>query len=202
MIHNPQHYARDFYFFKRSQYPQLSLTHKKPQAAYNELQAQCFGLKFVEMGKVMLTWGILKNVNQVVQRVVFLHEVRRSRCRCVYRNLLEIKVNHSMQDLIKLPSFPRKALEADLDLYHNGQMGKVGRQSIAHKGENSLVSSESTIRSGRGGRYLYVLKSRVSAGLRCIYSEWALTKSPLWLWAMAAAEEEVSVCGLPLLKGR
>ena len=23
-----------------------------------------------------------------------------------------------------------------------------------------------------------------------------------WLWAMAAAEEEVSVCGLPLLKGR
>ena len=41
-----------------------------------------------------------------------------------------------MQDLIKLPSFPRKALEADLDLYHNGQMGKVG---IAHKGENSLV---------------------------------------------------------------
>ena len=50
VIHNPQHYARDFYFFKRSQYPQLSLTHKKPQAAYNELQAQCFGLKFVEMG--------------------------------------------------------------------------------------------------------------------------------------------------------
>ena len=76
MIHNPQHYARDFYFFKRSQYPQLSLTHKKPPDAYNELQAQCFGLKFVEMGKVMLTWGILKNVNQVVQRVVFLHEVK------------------------------------------------------------------------------------------------------------------------------
>ena len=44
-----------------------------------------------------------------------------------------------MQDLIKLPSFPRKALEADLDLYHNGQMGKVGRLGIAHKGENSLV---------------------------------------------------------------
>ena len=51
----------------------------------------------------MLTWGVLKNVNQVVQRVVFLHE-----------------------DLMKLPSFPRKALEAELDLYHNGEMGKVG----------------------------------------------------------------------------
>ena len=35
----------------------------------------------------------------------------------------------SMQDLIKLPSFPRKALEAELDLYHNGQMGKVGRET-------------------------------------------------------------------------
>ena len=136
VIHNPQHYARDFYFFKRSQYPQLSLTHKKPQEAYNELQAQCFGLKFVEMGKVMLTWGILKNVNQVVQRVVFLHEVRRSRIHGVALQDVINEANQSMQDLIKLPSFPRKALEADLDLYHNGQMGKVG---IAHKGENSLV---------------------------------------------------------------
>ena len=113
--------------------------------------------------------------------------------------MMVYKTNQSTQDLIKLPSFPRKALEADLDLYHNGQMGKVG---IGHKGENSLVWSESTTRSGRGGRCLYILKCRVSAGLCSIYSEWALTKSPLWLWAMAAAEEEVSVCGLPLLKGR
>ena len=58
--------------------------------------------KFVENGKVMLVWGILKNVNQVVQRVVFLHE-----------------------DLVKLPSFPRKALEAELDLFENGELCKV-----------------------------------------------------------------------------
>ena len=58
--------------------------------------------KFVENGKVMLVWGILKNVNQVVQRVVFLHE-----------------------DLVKLPSFPRKALEAELDLFENGEQCKV-----------------------------------------------------------------------------
>ena len=66
------------------------------------VQRQCYLLKFVEIGKVMLTWGILKNVNHVVQRVVFLHE-----------------------DLMKLPSFPRKALEAELDLYQNGEIGKV-----------------------------------------------------------------------------
>lgn len=59
-------------------------------------------LKFVEIGKVMLVWGILKNVTQVVQRVVFLHE-----------------------DLVRLPSFPRKALEAELDLFNSGQIGKV-----------------------------------------------------------------------------
>ena len=59
-------------------------------------------LKFVEIGKVMLVWGILKNVTQVVQRVVFLHE-----------------------DLVKLPSFPRKALEAELELFSDGHIGKV-----------------------------------------------------------------------------
>ena len=94
--------VRDFYFFKRSQYPQLSLVHKNPQEAHTELQEQSKRLKFVEIGKVMLVWGILKNVSQVVQRVVFLHE-----------------------DLVKLPSFPRKALEAELDLFSGGEIGKV-----------------------------------------------------------------------------
>ena len=46
-------------------------------------------------------WWIVKRVTQVVQRVVFLHE-----------------------DLVKLPSFPRKALEAELDLFEGGSIGK------------------------------------------------------------------------------
>jgi hypothetical protein len=100
-IHNPFHFVRDFYFFKRSQYPQLCLVHKEPEVAHRELQEQCMSLKFGEIGKVMLVWGILKNVSQVVQRVVFLHE-----------------------DLVKLPSFPRKALEAELDLFEGGSIGR------------------------------------------------------------------------------
>ncbi|KAG8225919.1 hypothetical protein J437_LFUL005955 [Ladona fulva] len=100
-IHNPSAYVRDFYFFKRSQYPQLALVHMEPDEAYNALQKQAFILKFVEIGKVLLTWAILKNVDMVVQRVVFLHE-----------------------ELMKLPSFPRKALESDIDLYKGGEMGK------------------------------------------------------------------------------
>ena len=49
----------------------------------------------------------------MVQRVVFLHE-----------------------DLMKLPSFPPKALEAELDLYVNGEMGKVSlSKDPKNKGE-------------------------------------------------------------------
>ncbi|KAJ8947309.1 hypothetical protein NQ318_004561 [Aromia moschata] len=100
-IRNPSSYVRDYYFFKRSQYPQLELVHMKPDIAFNALQNQELLHKFVEIGKVLLTWAILKNVDMVVQRVVFLHE-----------------------ELMKLPSFPRKALESDLDLYKSGPLGK------------------------------------------------------------------------------
>ncbi|GBP89584.1 Protein unc-80 homolog [Eumeta japonica] len=99
-IHNPINYVRDHYFFKRSQYPQLQLVHMKPQEAFIALQQQELLHKFVEIGKVLLTWAILKNVDMVVQRVVFLHD-----------------------ELMKLLSFPRKALEADLDLYNSGPLG-------------------------------------------------------------------------------
>ncbi|XP_063893793.1 protein unc-80 homolog [Helicoverpa armigera] len=101
-IHNPQGYVRDHYFFKRSQYPQLGLVHMEPDEAFQKLQEQELLQKFVEIGKVLLTWAILKNVDMVVQRVVFLHD-----------------------ELMKLPSFPRKALEADLVLYSRGALGST-----------------------------------------------------------------------------
>ncbi|XP_064072419.1 protein unc-80 homolog isoform X1 [Vanessa tameamea] len=101
-IHNPQSYVRDHYFFKRSQYPQLGLVHMEPEEAFEKLQQQELLHKFVETGKVLLTWAILKNVDMVVQRVVFLHD-----------------------ELMKLPSFPRKALEADLALYSRGPLGST-----------------------------------------------------------------------------
>lgn len=99
---NPNWYVRDLYFFKRSQYPQLRLVEMRSTEAFNALQQQELVKKFAEIGKVHLTWAILKNVDMVVQRVVFLHE-----------------------ELMKLPFFPRKALESDLDLYQGGELGKV-----------------------------------------------------------------------------
>ncbi|XP_017847563.1 protein unc-80 homolog [Drosophila busckii] len=101
-ILNPNWYIRDLYFFKRSQYPEVRLMLMRPEDSFLALQKQELTKKFVEIGKVHLTWAILKNVDMVVQRVVFLHE-----------------------ELMKLPSFPRKALEVDLDLHHGGEYGKV-----------------------------------------------------------------------------
>ncbi|XP_026299993.1 protein unc-80 homolog isoform X4 [Apis mellifera] len=101
-IRNSSSYVRDYYFFKgRSQFSEIELVHMKPEDAFNALQRQELVHKFVEIGKVLLTWAILKNVDMVVQRVVFLHE-----------------------ELMKLPSFPRRALEADLDLYKGGEIGR------------------------------------------------------------------------------
>ncbi|XP_022249198.1 protein unc-80 homolog isoform X2 [Limulus polyphemus] len=99
-IHNLESFVRDFYFFKRSQYPQLSLVQMDPEQAFQRQQQQALTLKFLELGKVLMTVSVLKTTNQVLQRVLVLHE-----------------------ELMKLPSFPRKALEADFSLYA-GNLGK------------------------------------------------------------------------------
>ncbi|RWS30612.1 protein unc-80-like protein [Leptotrombidium deliense] len=99
-MHNLNAFVRDFYFFKRSQYPQLSLVKMDPKRAFRRLQSQAFTLQFVELGKVLMSLSIVKSQYLAIQRVLFLHE-----------------------ELMKLPSFPRKALEANLSLYH-GSMGK------------------------------------------------------------------------------
>lgn len=64
-ILNPNWYVRDLYFFKRSQYPQLRLVEMPNHEAFNALQQQELVKKFVEIGKVHLTWAILKNVDMV-----------------------------------------------------------------------------------------------------------------------------------------
>lgn len=51
-IHNLNAFVRDFYFFKRSQYPQISLVHMNPTKAYDKFQQQAFTLQFSELGKV------------------------------------------------------------------------------------------------------------------------------------------------------
>ena len=52
-IHNLGAFVRDFYFFKRSQYPQLTLTHMNPEQAAELLQKQALILQFTELGKIL-----------------------------------------------------------------------------------------------------------------------------------------------------
>lgn len=61
--------------------------------------------------------------SQVVQRVVFLHE-----------------------ELMKLPFFPRKALESDLDLFQGGELGKVCAD--CRKARPSAISNEHSRSAG------------------------------------------------------
>lgn len=57
--------------------------------------------------------------SKVMQRVVFLHE-----------------------ELIKIGSFPRKALAADLDLYKGGEMGKVQNYKSTIKKKTYIQNKE------------------------------------------------------------
>ncbi|XP_076436361.1 protein unc-80 homolog isoform X3 [Babylonia areolata] len=99
-VHNQNSYVRDFYFFRRNFYPQLSLVKMDPADASLALQRRVFMLKFIEIGKVLLTNAVLENANNNQNHVAFLHE-----------------------EFLKLPSFPRKALETEFDMY-GGEWGK------------------------------------------------------------------------------
>ncbi|XP_074657337.1 protein unc-80 homolog [Tubulanus polymorphus] len=101
-MHNLNSYVRDFYFFRRNFYPQLSMVHMDSQDAFNSLQKQAFTLKFAEVGKVLFSTAVLQSTppGQMQTHVNFVHE-----------------------ELTKLPSFPRKALEAEFSLY-KGPMGQ------------------------------------------------------------------------------
>ncbi|KAK3087178.1 hypothetical protein FSP39_002695 [Pinctada imbricata] len=95
-IHNLNSYVRDFYFFRRNHYPQLSLVALNTEEALLALERQAFTLKFLEIGKVLFTTKVLSSTtsHQMQTHVSFLHE-----------------------EFLKLPSFPRKALESEFSLY-------------------------------------------------------------------------------------
>jgi hypothetical protein len=100
-MHNLSAFVRDFYFFKRSQYPQLSLIKMNPELAAEQLQKQAFTQQFCELGKVLMSFSIVNSSYLAIQRVLFLHE-----------------------ELMKLPAFPRKALEMNLQLYQGASLGR------------------------------------------------------------------------------
>jgi len=101
LMHNLHSYVRDYYSFKRSQHPQLQLINMEPGRAFDILQRQELINQFLESGKVSMSLSIVKSSHMAVQRVLFLHE-----------------------ELMKLPTFPRKALETNFSLFR----GPLGHQ--------------------------------------------------------------------------
>uniref|UniRef100_A0A1I7SH45 CID domain-containing protein n=1 Tax=Bursaphelenchus xylophilus TaxID=6326 RepID=A0A1I7SH45_BURXY len=100
-IHMPSSYVRDFYFFHRSFYPQLSLVKLDPEEAQSKMKNNAFQQKLIETGKVLLTHQALKYSpeNVVPQRIFFLHD-----------------------EFTHLPAFPRRSLESCFGFYE-GKMG-------------------------------------------------------------------------------
>ncbi|CAH8584739.1 unnamed protein product [Schistosoma turkestanicum] len=96
IIRNSCHYIRDFYSFKRNHTPKLRLRQYDKNHGMYLLQQNALSMKFQEIGKVFFTLSVLQctPTAQIPNHVFFLHE-----------------------ELTKLPSFPRKALESDFNLY-------------------------------------------------------------------------------------
>uniref|UniRef100_A0A914DS60 Protein unc-80 homolog n=1 Tax=Acrobeloides nanus TaxID=290746 RepID=A0A914DS60_9BILA len=102
MVHSSSNYVRDFYFFHRSFYPQLSLVKMNPDSANYKMREMAFHQKMIETGKVLLTYNALKFSPESVipQRIFFLHD-----------------------EFTHLPSFPRRSLESSFGMCE-GPMGE------------------------------------------------------------------------------
>ncbi|RNA13665.1 hypothetical protein BpHYR1_016285 [Brachionus plicatilis] len=111
-IHLPDTYVRNFYFFRRNFYPQLSLVEMDPKEAIKHLEKAAFNLKVLEQSKVLFFRKLLENTpfNQVNATAAFLHD-----------------------ELLKLPMFPRKALEADFNLYSKLSDRELLTTDMLHK---------------------------------------------------------------------
>lgn len=110
LMHNLHSYVRDHYSFKRSQHPQLQLINMNPGKAFDILQKQEFINQFLEFGKVSMSLSIVKSSHMAVQRALFLHE-----------------------ELMKLPTFPRKALETNFSLFRGPLGHQVFSMDRVHK---------------------------------------------------------------------
>lgn len=111
-IHIPDTYVRDFYFFRRNIYPQLSLIHMDSKQSQRQLEHMSIFLKTTELSKVLFARYLLENTayNQIHNCVTFFHD-----------------------ELIKSPTFPRKPLESDYNLYTRISDKELFNLDMLHK---------------------------------------------------------------------
>ncbi|CAF3522158.1 unnamed protein product [Rotaria socialis] len=111
-IHIPDTYVRDFYFFRRNIYPQLSLIPMDTKQSQKQLEQMSIYLKTTELSKVLFARYLVENTpyNQIHNCVTFFHD-----------------------ELIKSPSFPRKPLESDYNLYTRISDKELFNLDMLHK---------------------------------------------------------------------
>ncbi|TKS64898.1 Protein unc-80 -like protein [Collichthys lucidus] len=95
-------YVRDIYPFRRSVSPQLNLVHMLPEKGQELIQKQVFSRKLEEVGRVLFLISLTQHMPAV-------HK--------------QSHVSLLQEDLLRLPSFPRTAIDAEFSLF-NEQQGK------------------------------------------------------------------------------
>ncbi|XP_065096078.1 protein unc-80 homolog isoform X3 [Paramisgurnus dabryanus] len=102
LIHYAKTYVRDIYPFRRSVSPQLNLVHMLPEKGQELIQKQVFSRKLEEIGRVLF-------IISLTQRMPAMHK--------------QSHVSMLQEDLLRLPSFPRNAIDAEFTLF-NEPLGK------------------------------------------------------------------------------
>uniref|UniRef100_A0A672M4W4 Unc-80 homolog, NALCN channel complex subunit n=1 Tax=Sinocyclocheilus grahami TaxID=75366 RepID=A0A672M4W4_SINGR len=102
LIHYAKTYVRDIYPFRRSVSPQLNLVHMLPEKGQELIQKQVFSRKLEEIGRVLF-------IISLTQRMPAVHK--------------QSHVSMLQEDLLRLPSFPRSAIDAEFTLF-NEPLGK------------------------------------------------------------------------------
>ncbi|XP_041056206.1 protein unc-80 homolog [Carcharodon carcharias] len=103
LIHYAKTYVRDIYPFRRSVSPQLNLVHMLPAKGQELIQKQVFTRKLEELGRVMFLMSLTQHMPSV-------HK--------------QSHVSLLQEDLLRLPSFPRNAVDAEFSLFADHQAGK------------------------------------------------------------------------------
>ncbi|MGH0120633.1 UNVERIFIED_CONTAM: hypothetical protein FKN15_009998 [Acipenser sinensis] len=112
LIHYAKTYVRDIYPFRRSVSPQLNLVHMLPDKGQELIQKQVFSRKLEEVGRVLFLISLTQNMPAV-------HK--------------QSHVSLLQEDLLRLPSFPRNAVDAEFSLFSDPQGKELFGLDTLHK---------------------------------------------------------------------
>ncbi|XP_078260330.1 protein unc-80 homolog isoform X4 [Rhinoraja longicauda] len=112
LFHYAKTYVRDIYPFRRSVSPQLNLVHMLPAKGQELIQKQVFTRKLEELGRVMFLMSLTQHMPAV-------HK--------------QSHVSLLQEDLLRLPSFPRNAVDAEFSLFADHQGKELFGLDTLHK---------------------------------------------------------------------